>query len=94
MREMIKSKLNTMKNVALVSGAAVLASAGAFATPLIANDTLDGLSDIGTELSDFLGNLAPGLFKFILLIGIGVAIVALITAIISYIKGKAGKAVR
>lgn len=57
-------------------------------TAVLANDTLEGLSNLGSETGEFLGNLAPGLGKFLLIVGIFGGIVGLITAIIFLIRKK------
>jgi hypothetical protein len=57
-------------------------------TAIIANDTLEGLPTLGTQTGDFLGNLAPGLGKFILVIGVFAAIAGIIVAIVYIVKHK------
>lgn len=92
----MKQIMQNMKSkIALAAGVAFAALASqAHATALIANDTLEGLPQLGTNVGDMLGNMAPGLFKFILLLGIGGGVVALIVAIIFVVKQKAGRVVR
>jgi len=57
-------------------------------TAVLESDMLSGLPDVGTDTGTFLGNLAPGLGKFILIMGVFVGIVGIITAIIYIIKNK------
>lgn len=52
---------------------------------------ITGLSDTGTELGGFLGNMAPGLSNFLLVVGVAIAIVGLITAVIFLVKKVATK---
>jgi len=51
-------------------------------TNVIANDTLEGLPAMGTQVGDFLGNLVSGLGKFMLVIGLFAGIVGIIGAIV------------
>ena len=51
-------------------------------TAVIANDTLEGMPQLGTDLGDFLGNLGPGLGKFLLIMAVFVGIGSIITAIV------------
>ena len=67
---------------------------GAYATPLLSNDTMEGLPSLGTQIGGFTEGLAPGLFKFLLLIGLAVAIVGLIVGIIYVIKKQATQHVK
>jgi phage-related minor tail protein len=55
---------------------------------VIANDTLQGLPGIGSDLGSFLTNLAPGVGAFIIIMAILGGIGALIYAIVSVIKRK------
>ena len=57
-------------------------------TAMLANDTLQGLPDVGSDLGSFLTNLAPGVGIFILLLGIFGGIGALIYAIVRVVKRK------
>jgi hypothetical protein len=57
-------------------------------TALISNDTLEGMSSMGTQIGDFLSNLAPGIFKFTLLLGIAGGIVAIIYAVVTAVTKK------
>ena len=50
-------------------------------TNVIANDTLEGMPNMGSDLGDFLGNLAPGLGKFMLIMAIFVGIAGIIASI-------------
>lgn len=57
-------------------------------TAVISNDTLEGLPAVGTQTGDFLGNLAPGLGKFLLIVGLFAGIVSVILAIVYVIRKK------
>jgi len=54
-------------------------------TAVIDNDTLGGMPALGSDIGDFLGNLAPGVGKFIIVIGIFGGIVSIIAAIVTVI---------
>ena len=71
--------------VALGSGSA-LAVGSAFATPILENDALSGLDVYGTNIGNFLGNLTPGLAKFIFTFAIIVAVVSVIVGAIAIAK--------
>ena len=58
---------------------------------VIENNTLEGLPDVGTDLGDFLGKLAPGLGKFIIVLAIFIGIAGLIGAIIVVVKNTVSK---
>jgi len=60
-------------------------------TSAIDNDTLEGLPDMGSDLGDFLSNLAPGVGIFILLLGIFGGIAAIIYGIVVVVKRKINK---
>lgn len=49
---------------------------------VIANDTLEGLPQMGTQVGDFLGNLVAGLGKFMIVIGLFAGIVGIIGSIV------------
>lgn len=55
---------------------------------LIESDTADGLPATGTYMGNMLGNLAPGLGKFLLIVGIFGGIVAIIAGLVSVIRKK------
>jgi hypothetical protein len=57
-------------------------------TSAIANDTLAGLPQAGSDLGSFLVNLAPGVGAFIIILGVLGGIGAIIMAIVVVIKGK------
>jgi|TARA_R100001530_G_scaffold136375_1_gene116844 hypothetical protein len=75
-------KLMLMGSMGLVSVSSVMAA------PAIANDTLQGLPQIGTDVGGFLSNLAPGLGTFLIIIGIFTGISAIILAIVVVIRKK------
>lgn len=57
-------------------------------TQAIANDTLMGLPQMGTDMGNFLTNLAPGVGIMILLLGIFGGIAGIVYAVIIVIKRK------
>jgi hypothetical protein len=57
-------------------------------TNAIANDTLEGLPQVGSDLGSFLTNLAPGVGAFIIIMAILGGIGALIYAIVNIVKRK------
>ena len=60
-------------------------------TSVIANDTLEGLPSLGTDIGDFMGNLAPGLGQFIIVMAIFLGIAGVIGAVIYVIRGAVKK---
>ena len=83
-KEMVSNSY--VKALGVVAVAGSWAGAKVSATPLIDNDTLEGLPQLGTDVGDFMGNLAPGLGKFILILGIFVGIVGILGAIFLIMK--------
>ena len=57
-------------------------------TSAIENDTLDGLPQIGTDVGQFLTNLAPGVGAFIIIMAVFGGVGAIIYAIVTIIKRK------
>ena len=57
-------------------------------TAVITHDLLEGLPQVGTDTGDFLGNLAPGLGKFIIVLAVFVGIAGIIGAIIYLVRKK------
>ena len=57
-------------------------------TSVIANDTLEGLPRIGSDIGNFLTNLAPGLGAFIIVMGILGGVAGIIVAIVYVVKTK------
>ena len=57
-------------------------------TAYIQNDTLEGLPQVGSDLGDFLKNLAPGIGIFVLLLGLFAGIAGVVAAIIFVIRKK------
>jgi len=57
-------------------------------TAVIANDTLGGMPQMGSDLGNFLANLAPGVGVFVLLLGVFGGIAAIVYAIVVVIKKK------
>ena len=54
------------------------------------SDMMDGLPSVGSDVGDFLTNLAPGVGAFIIIIGVFSGVAAIIYAIVVVVKGKAG----
>ena len=57
-------------------------------TAAIANDTLEGLPEVGSDLGSFLSNLAPGVGTFIIILGVFGGVGAIVWAIVGVIKRK------
>jgi len=57
-------------------------------TAAIASDTLQGMPQMGSDLGNFLANLAPGVGVFVLLLGVFGGIAAIVYAIVVVIKKK------
>ena len=57
----------------------------------IASDTLQGMLQMGSDLGNFLANLAPGVGVFVLLLGVFGGIAAIVYAIVVVIKRKLHK---
>lgn len=55
---------------------------------VIPNDTLEGMPQMGSDLGNFLSNLAPGVGVFILLLGVFGGIASIVYAIVVVIKRK------
>lgn len=75
----------------MIAGATLMAATllpAVHATAAIANDTLEGMPDVGSDLGSFLTNLAPGVGVFILLLGIFGGIVAIVYAVVKVITRK------
>jgi hypothetical protein len=87
--------LNMKKNIGVLAGigagAATLLTQLALAAPAIANDTLSGLPQLGTDLGDFLTALAPGVGVFIIILGVFGGVAAIVYAIVSVIRKKVGR---
>ena len=60
-------------------------------TAAIPNDTLEGMPQMGSDLGNFLANLAPGVGVFILLLGVFGGIAAIVYAIVVVVKRKIHK---
>jgi len=52
------------------------------------NETITGLSELGTDLGGFMTNIAPGIGAFIIIVGVFGGIGALIYAIVAMVKTK------
>lgn len=50
------------------------------------SEQITGLDTLGTQLGDFMSNLAPGLLTFILVMGVGGAIIGIILAVAFVIR--------
>jgi len=57
-------------------------------TVAIANDTLAGLPSVGSDVGNFLTNLAPGVGAFILILGVFAGVVGIIGGVVYIIKEK------
>jgi hypothetical protein len=95
MPEMVSMKSSKVwkwvKGMAVGAGASAMGAASALATPVIDNDSLQGMGNLGTDIGNFLGNLGPGLGKFLLIMGIFGGIVAILAAVFYVIKNYVGK---
>jgi len=60
-------------------------------TVAIANDTLQGMPQIGSDIGSFLSNLAPGIGVFILILGVFGGLVAIVYAVAMIVKKKVAK---
>jgi len=60
-------------------------------TVAIANDTLQGMPQIGSDIGLFLSNLAPGIGVFILILGVFGGLVAIVYAVAMIVKKKVAK---
>lgn len=78
----VKAFMTQKKAQALAAGSAAIASIpAAFATPVIENDTFEGLPDVGEDVGGFLTALLPGIIAVLVAVGIVVGIVAIIKAV-------------
>ena len=59
-----------------------------FMTNAIANDTLEGLPNVGTQVGEFLTNLAPGVGAFIIIMGVFGGVAAIVYAIVGVVKAR------
>jgi len=57
-------------------------------TVAVASDTLNGLPQAGSDLGNFLSNVAPGVGIFILILGVFGGIASIIYAIVVVVKRK------
>jgi uncharacterized oligopeptide transporter (OPT) family protein len=82
-----------MKTSHIMLGAAGLLAAtpAVFAEAAIANDTLEGMPQVGSDIGDFLKNLAPGLGAFVLILGVFIGIVGIIAGVAMLISHLAKK---
>ena len=77
-----------LKRTLLALGATTLALPSAFAAVAIDADTLEGLPWIGSDIGNFLKNLAPGIGAFIIIIGVFGGVAAIIYAIVGVVKNR------
>jgi len=75
-----------IKRFAVIGGASALGTMSALATPILENDALTGLDTYGTNIGDFLGNLTPGLAKFLFTMAIIVAVIGVIVGAVAIAK--------
>ena len=52
------------------------------------NESISGLSDLGTDLGGFLSNVAPGIGSFIIIMGVFGGIAAIVYAVAQMIQRK------
>lgn len=57
-------------------------------TNYIANDTISGLPQVGSDIGGFLTGLAPGVGIFLLIVGLFSGITAIVAAIAHFIREK------
>lgn len=62
----------------------------AMATPIIANDTFEGLPALGSNIGSFLTGLVPGVIAFIFALAVIAGVVAIFFAIAKKIGGSVG----
>ena len=55
-------------------------------TSAIANDTLSGLPQVGSDVGSFLTNLAPGVGAFIIILGVFGGVASIVYAIVSVVR--------
>jgi len=60
-------------------------------TVAIANDTLQGMPQVGTDIGAFLSNLAPGIGVFILILGVFGGLVAIVYGVVMVVKNNVSK---
>ena len=58
---------------------------------IIEGDMLEGLPTLGTDTGTFLGNIAPGIGKFILILAVFGGVGAIIYAVIHLVKKRVSK---
>lgn len=80
-----------VKRGAVAVGASALSVGMAMATPILENDALAGLPQYGTDIGDFLGNLTPGLLKFVFSMALVFAIIGVIVGAIAIAKKMLGR---
>lgn len=84
----LKSKI--ARGLMAVGTIATLAPS-AFAVAAIENNTLEGLPSVGSDLGEFLTNLAPGIGAFVLILGIFLGVVAIIYGVAAMVAKLAGR---
>jgi hypothetical protein len=80
-----------MKQTVMGIGAGALAVGSALATPVIANDTFDGLPSLGSQIGSFLTNMVPGVIAIVFALAVIGAIVAIFMAVAHRIGGAVAK---
>ena len=83
--------LQKVKKIMLTVGAGISGIVGiplVSAANAIANDTLQGLPQIGSDVGSFLTNLAPGVGAFIIIMGVFGGVAGIVYAIVGVVKSK------
>ena len=83
--------LKKAKKIMLTVGAGIVGTIGiplVSAASAIANDTLEGLPQIGSDVGSFLTNLAPGVGAFIIIMGVFGGVAGIVYAIVGVVKSK------
>ena len=83
---MMKNIMTKVSKVGAFIGVSAIGAVSALATPILENDALEGLDTYGTNIGDFLGNLTPGLAKFLFTMAIIVAIIGVIVGAVAIAK--------
>lgn len=78
---------NAAANKATTTGSFTTTRCTDSANSVLDCDTLDGMPATGSNLGDFLKNLAPGVGFFLLIVGIFIAIGLMLAGIVAGIKG-------
>jgi len=80
--------MKTYQKILLAASSTTLALPAAFATSAIDADTLEALPRVGSDVGNFMKNLAPGIGAFIIVLGVFGGVAAIIYGVVSMIKNK------